>query len=59
MFHMENTQLDGEVRFSEAVHVFKEDTLKYVSTFDVTDSAEESSTASTLEVRQCRIIEIL
>nr|XP_012226480.1 PREDICTED: uncharacterized protein LOC105674602 [Linepithema humile] len=49
MFHMENTQLDGEVRFSEAVHTFKKDTLKYVCTLDTTDSAKENLTTSTLE----------
>lgn len=50
MLHMENTQLDGEVRFSEAIHTFKEDTLGHVYTSNATDSAKESLTTSTLEV---------
>lgn len=51
MFHMENTQLDSEVRFSEALHVFKQDTFKYAYTLDTTDSPKESLKTSMLEVR--------
>ncbi|EFN75932.1 Zinc finger FYVE domain-containing protein 26 [Harpegnathos saltator] len=46
---MENTQLDGEVRFAEALHAFKQDTLKYVYTSDTTDSPKESLKTSMLE----------
>lgn len=48
---MENTQLDSEVRYSEALHAFKQDTLKYVRTLDTMDSPKESPKTSMLEVR--------
>lgn len=50
MFHMENTQLDGEIRFSEALHTFKQDISKHVHIIDTIDSSKESSRTSTLEV---------
>ncbi|XP_032664873.1 zinc finger FYVE domain-containing protein 26 homolog isoform X2 [Odontomachus brunneus] len=49
MFHMENTQLDSAVRFSEALHAFKQDTFKYAYTLDTTDSPKESQKTSMLE----------
>ncbi|EZA60485.1 Zinc finger FYVE domain-containing protein 26-like protein [Ooceraea biroi] len=49
MFHMENTQLDGEVRFSEAFHAFKQNTFSYLHTSEQTDLSKESSRTSTLE----------
>lgn len=50
MFHMEKTQLDGEIRFSEALHKFKQNTRKHIYTSDTIDSSKESSSVSTLEV---------
>lgn len=50
MFHMENTQLDSEVQFSEALRAFKQDTLKYAHTLDMTDSPKENLKISMLEV---------
>ncbi|XP_036149778.1 uncharacterized protein LOC105832099 isoform X2 [Monomorium pharaonis] len=49
MFHMENTQLDGEVRFSEALYIFKRNINKHLYTLSTTDSSKECSTISTLE----------
>ncbi|XP_011866537.1 PREDICTED: uncharacterized protein LOC105561295 isoform X2 [Vollenhovia emeryi] len=49
MFHMENTQLDGEIRFSEALHKFKQNTCKHIYALDTTESSKESSSTSTLE----------
>ncbi|KAG5313582.1 ZFY26 protein, partial [Pseudoatta argentina] len=50
MFHMENTQLDGEIRFSEALHTFKQNLYKHIHTLDTIDSFKESSKTSTLEI---------
>lgn len=52
MFHMENTQLDSEIRFSEALHTFKQDIshAHTIDTIDIIDSSKESSKTSTLEV---------
>jgi len=50
MFHMENTQFDSEIRFSEALHTFKQNICKYVHSSDIIDSSEGSSKSSTLEV---------
>ncbi|XP_014486150.1 PREDICTED: uncharacterized protein LOC106750354 isoform X2 [Dinoponera quadriceps] len=49
MFHMENTRLNSEVRFAEALHAFKLDTLGYVRTSDATDSPREGPKSSILE----------
>ncbi|XP_018400391.1 PREDICTED: zinc finger FYVE domain-containing protein 26 [Cyphomyrmex costatus] len=49
MFHMENTQLDGEIRFSEALHTFKQNLYKHIRTLDTIDFSKESSKTSTLE----------
>ncbi|KAL0131068.1 hypothetical protein PUN28_002571 [Cardiocondyla obscurior] len=49
MFHMENTQLDGIVQFSEAFHKFKRNICKNVYTSDTMDSYKESPKTSTLE----------
>ncbi|XP_018352071.1 PREDICTED: uncharacterized protein LOC108754337 isoform X2 [Trachymyrmex septentrionalis] len=49
MFHMENTQLDGEIRFSEALHTFKQNLYKHIRTLNTIDSFKESSKTSTLE----------
>ncbi|XP_012060559.1 PREDICTED: zinc finger FYVE domain-containing protein 26 [Atta cephalotes] len=49
MFHMENTQLDGEIRFSEALHTFKQNLYKHIRTLDTIDSFKENSKTSTLE----------
>lgn len=51
MFHMENTQVDGEIRFSEAFYTFKQDISKYFYTSNITDSSKKNSGTSTLEVR--------
>lgn len=52
MFHMENTQLDSEVRFSEALYMFKQDIFKDVPVSDSTDaSPKECLKISTLEVK--------
>jgi len=48
---MENTQLDGEVRFSEAFHIFKQNILSYLHTSDKLDFSNKNSKTSTLEVR--------
>lgn len=50
MFHMETTQLDDEIRFSEALHTFKQNLYKHICTLDTIDSSKESSKTSTLEV---------
>lgn len=50
MFHMEKTQLDGEIRFSEALHKFKQNIRKHICTSDTIDASKESSSSSTLEV---------
>ncbi|KAL6256493.1 hypothetical protein P5V15_012606 [Pogonomyrmex californicus] len=49
MFSMENTRLDGEIRFSEALRLFKRDLFKHLYTLDTTDYFKESSATSTLE----------
>ncbi|XP_024887173.1 uncharacterized protein LOC112464432 isoform X1 [Temnothorax curvispinosus] len=49
MFHMENTQLDGEIRFAEALHKFKHNICKHICTSDAIDSSKESSRTCTLE----------
>ncbi|XP_039315067.1 uncharacterized protein LOC105198485 isoform X2 [Solenopsis invicta] len=49
MFHMENTQLDGEIRFSEALYKFKRNICKHVHILDAANSSKEGSTTSTLE----------
>jgi len=46
---MENTQFDSEIRFSEALHTFKQNICKYIHSSDIIDSSEGSS-RSTLEV---------
>jgi len=48
---MENTQLDGEVRFSEAFRTFKQNILNYLHTSDKLDFSKENSKTSTLEVK--------
>lgn len=53
MFHMENTQVDGEIRFSEAFYAFKQDISKYIDTSDTIDFSKKNSGTSTLEVRFC------
>lgn len=47
---MENTQLDGEIRFSEALHKFKQNVGEYVNTSHAADSSKTTSGTSTLEV---------
>ncbi|XP_020279494.1 uncharacterized protein LOC109852609 isoform X2 [Pseudomyrmex gracilis] len=49
MFHMENTQLDGEVQFSKGLRAFKQDILQYLRNSDTTDSSKESTNSSILE----------
>ncbi|XP_072751238.1 uncharacterized protein Sptz isoform X2 [Anoplolepis gracilipes] len=49
MFHIENTQVDGEIRFSEAFYTFKQDISKYVHSSDTIDSSKKNSGTSTLE----------
>ncbi|XP_011705175.1 PREDICTED: uncharacterized protein LOC105460429 isoform X2 [Wasmannia auropunctata] len=48
MFNMENTQLDGEIRFSEALHTFKQNLCEHIP-IDTIDSSKESSKTSMLE----------
>jgi hypothetical protein len=56
---MENTQLDGEVRFSEAFRIFKQNILSYLYTSDKLDFSKENSKTSTLEVRSYDLLIIL
>ncbi|XP_039315069.1 uncharacterized protein LOC105198485 isoform X4 [Solenopsis invicta] len=56
MFHMENTQLDGEIRFSEALYKFKRNICKHVHILDAANSSKEGSTTSTLEVYEAQTL---
>lgn len=47
---MESTQLDSEIRFSEALHKFKQNVCECINTSDTTDFSKMSSRTSTLEV---------
>ncbi|XP_050444515.1 uncharacterized protein LOC126848048 isoform X2 [Cataglyphis hispanica] len=49
MSHMENTQVDGEIRFSEAFYTFKQDISKYFYTSNTIDSSKKDSGTSILE----------
>ena len=51
MFDMKGTQLDGEVRFSKAIRLFRQDLNNYLSPIDVVDSPINNSATSILQVQ--------